>query len=66
MWGCIINGVQAAGLEHKGIRAGPWDGATVGFLIAYTAGTIQLSFSLMVPRLNHNSQLCLYCTRLPQ
>jgi len=44
MWGTIINGIQAACLEHKGIRAGPWTGATVGFLIAYTAGTISLSF----------------------
>jgi solute carrier family 35 protein F1/2 len=44
MWGTIINGIQAACLEHQGIRDGPWTGATVGFLIAYTAGTISLSF----------------------
>lgn len=37
-WGTIINGVQAAGLEHKGIRDAPWTGAVVGLLLAYTAG----------------------------
>lgn len=37
MWGVIINGVQAAGLEHKQIREATWDGATVGLLVAYTA-----------------------------
>lgn len=28
MWGVIINGIQAAGLEHKGIREAVWNGAT--------------------------------------
>ncbi|KAF9646244.1 DUF914-domain-containing protein [Thelephora ganbajun] len=37
MWGTLINGIQAAGLEHKGIRNATWDGATAGFLLAYTA-----------------------------
>jgi len=36
MWGVIINGIQAAGLEHKQIREAAWDGATVGLVIAYT------------------------------
>ena len=26
MWGTIINGIQAAGLEHQGIRDAPWNG----------------------------------------
>ena len=26
MWGALINGIQAAGLEHEGMRAAPWDG----------------------------------------
>jgi solute carrier family 35 protein F1/2 len=38
MWGVIINGIQAASLEHNGIKHAPWDGKTVGFLAAYTAG----------------------------
>lgn len=46
MWGSIINGAQAAGLEHRGIHNGPWTGATVGFLIAYTAGMMQFLFRL--------------------
>jgi len=37
MWGTIINGIQAAGLEHQGIRDAPWNGSIAGFLIAYTA-----------------------------
>ncbi|KAI0923834.1 hypothetical protein AcW1_006684 [Taiwanofungus camphoratus] len=37
MWGMIINGIQAAGLEHKAMREATWDGATIGILIAYTA-----------------------------
>jgi solute carrier family 35, member F1/2 len=41
-WGTIINGIQAAGLEHRKIHDAPWTGATVGLLIAYTAGMIIL------------------------
>ena len=26
MWGTLINGVQAASLEHKGMRNATWDG----------------------------------------
>ncbi|KAI8996554.1 DUF914-domain-containing protein [Trametes punicea] len=37
MWGVIINGIQAAGLEHKLMVTATWDGATIGLLIAYTA-----------------------------
>jgi len=36
MWGMIINGIQAAALEHEGIRTAPWDGGTIGFLFVYT------------------------------
>jgi len=36
MWGTIINGIQAAGLEHKDMRNASWNGATIGLLIAYT------------------------------
>jgi solute carrier family 35, member F1/2 len=28
MWGVIINGIQAAVLEHNGMRTAPWNGAT--------------------------------------
>ncbi|KAH8093802.1 DUF914-domain-containing protein [Cristinia sonorae] len=37
MWGTIINGIQAAGLEHKDMRTASWNGATIGLLVAYTA-----------------------------
>jgi len=37
MWGTLINGIQAAGLEHKSIPEVTWNGATVGLLLAYTA-----------------------------
>lgn len=47
MWGVVINGIQAAGLEHKGIRDAPWTGATVGLLIAYTAG---MFYPIYTPR----------------
>jgi len=36
MWGMLINGCQAAGLEHAGMRTATWDGATIGILISYT------------------------------
>lgn len=42
MWGVLINGIQAAGLEHKQIREAAWNGATVGLLVAYTAGQYEL------------------------
>jgi len=37
MWGMVINGIQAAGLEHKVIPEITWNGATAGLLVAYTA-----------------------------
>ncbi|KAJ7245111.1 DUF914-domain-containing protein [Mycena haematopus] len=37
MFGCIICGIQAAGLEHDGMKTATWNGATIGLLIAYTA-----------------------------
>jgi len=37
MWGVLINGIQAAGLEHAGMRTASWNGATIGLLVAYTA-----------------------------
>jgi len=37
MWGTIINGIQAAGLEHNDMKTASWNGATIGLLVAYTA-----------------------------
>jgi len=37
MWGVLINGIQAAGLEHREMRKASWNGATIGLLFAYTA-----------------------------
>ncbi|GBE86605.1 hypothetical protein BKA93DRAFT_94067 [Sparassis latifolia] len=37
MWGMIINGIQAAGLEHKQMTTSTWSGENIGILIAYTA-----------------------------
>ncbi|EIW79261.1 DUF914-domain-containing protein [Coniophora puteana RWD-64-598 SS2] len=37
MWGTLINGIQAAGLEHAAMKTATWNGATIGFLVAYTA-----------------------------
>jgi len=42
MWGTLINGIQAAGLEHSGMKTATWDGATIGLLVAYTAAMICL------------------------
>ena len=42
MWGSIINGIQAAGLEQKQWKGATWDGATIGLLLAYTAAMICL------------------------
>ncbi|KAF8518954.1 DUF914-domain-containing protein [Hysterangium stoloniferum] len=36
-WGTIINGIQAAGLEHKQWMTSNWDGEVIGLLFAYTA-----------------------------
>ncbi|KAF7370715.1 hypothetical protein MSAN_00704700 [Mycena sanguinolenta] len=38
MWGTIICGIQAAGLEHDAMHTATWNGATVGILLAYTSG----------------------------
>jgi hypothetical protein len=35
-WGVIINGIQAAALEHKGMKTAPWDAHIIGYLIIYT------------------------------
>ncbi|KAI1796627.1 hypothetical protein LXA43DRAFT_879412 [Ganoderma leucocontextum] len=37
MWGVLINGIQAAGLEHKDMTTASWNGTTIGLLVAYTA-----------------------------
>jgi len=37
MWGTLINGIQAASLEHGAMTTASWNGATIGLLIAYTA-----------------------------
>jgi len=42
MWGTLINGCQAAGLEHGLWKGATWNGATVGLLVAYTAAMITL------------------------
>jgi len=36
MWGMIINGIQAAALEHDGMRTATWDSHVIGFLFVYT------------------------------
>ena len=33
MWGTLINGIQAAGLEHKAMTQASWNGATSEFNI---------------------------------
>jgi len=42
MWGTLINGIQAASLEHVDMTNASWNGATIGLLIAYTASMIIL------------------------
>jgi len=42
MYGVLINGIQAAGLEHKAMTMASWNGATIGLLIAYTAAMLIL------------------------
>ncbi|KAG8942705.1 hypothetical protein FRC04_003535 [Tulasnella sp. 424] len=42
MWGTLINGIQASGLEWKNMRDSTWNGETIGLLIAYTAAMIIL------------------------
>ncbi|KAG0709269.1 DUF914-domain-containing protein [Suillus ampliporus] len=37
MWGTLINGIQAASLEHAAMTTASWNSATIGFLVAYTA-----------------------------
>jgi solute carrier family 35 protein F1/2 len=37
MWGMIINGIQAACLEHDGIKSTNWDAHVIGYLIVFTA-----------------------------
>ncbi|KAG6328636.1 hypothetical protein ID866_10453 [Astraeus odoratus] len=42
MWGTIINGIQASALEHHDMTLASWNGATIGFLVAYTAAMFLL------------------------
>ncbi|KAF8909403.1 hypothetical protein CPB84DRAFT_1703155 [Gymnopilus junonius] len=37
MWGFIINGIQASGLEWKQMKEVPWTGEIIGILMAFTA-----------------------------
>ena len=36
MWGMIINGIQAAGLEHKDMTTASWNGATSTSFIMFS------------------------------
>jgi len=36
MWGMIINGIQAAALEHKDMKTANWDARNIGYIIIYT------------------------------
>ncbi|KAI9464200.1 hypothetical protein HD554DRAFT_1281605 [Boletus coccyginus] len=42
MWGTLINGIQASALEHYDMTQASWNGATIGFLVAYTAAMFTL------------------------
>jgi len=42
MWGVLINGIQAASLEHNAMKTASWNGATIGILIAYTTSMVIL------------------------
>jgi len=42
MWGTLINGIQAASLEHVDMTTASWNGATIGLLIAYTCAMFTL------------------------
>jgi len=42
LWGTLINGIQASGLEWKMMKESTWDGATIGLLVAYTAAMLIL------------------------
>lgn len=41
-WGTIINGIQAASVEHHSWHRANWNGATIGILIAYTVSMLCL------------------------
>ncbi|KAF8074897.1 DUF914-domain-containing protein [Lyophyllum atratum] len=36
LYGTLINGIQAAGLEHNGMKLASWNRMTIGLLVAYT------------------------------
>jgi solute carrier family 35 protein F1/2 len=57
MWGVIINGIQAAALEHKAIKTGPWDAHTIGYLAIYT---VSMFILYSESTCNHSSELCLH------
>ncbi|KAK2459810.1 hypothetical protein APHAL10511_008131 [Amanita phalloides] len=42
MFGFIINGIQASALEYNLVKAGNWNGVTVGLLLAYTCAMLIL------------------------
>ncbi len=71
MWGTIINGIQAAGLEHNGMKTASWNGATsmrsiaLKFLLAYELLCSQLvSWSPILARCSSSTPLLLCSTRL--
>ncbi|KIK97439.1 hypothetical protein PAXRUDRAFT_136318 [Paxillus rubicundulus Ve08.2h10] len=42
MWGMLVNGMQASALEHELMTVAPWNGATIGLLVAYTTSMFTL------------------------
>lgn len=38
MWGTLINGIQAAGLEHKEMKTVTWNGTIGRFPLVYSWG----------------------------
>jgi solute carrier family 35, member F1/2 len=41
MWGVLINGIQAAGLEHKQMKSANWSGAVSAFTILFYRSCIE-------------------------
>ncbi|KJA13674.1 hypothetical protein HYPSUDRAFT_72930 [Hypholoma sublateritium FD-334 SS-4] len=42
MWGFIVNGIQASGLEWKAMKEVPWTADIIGLLMAYTCAMLIL------------------------
>ena len=64
MWGTLINGIQAAGLEHNDMKLASWNGATSAYLLYHLVSRVLETHRVHLQSAysSPTRQQCLSCT----